>query len=33
MICLETTNVADSAVPLAPGQQHRMKAIIRVADC
>jgi glucose-6-phosphate 1-epimerase len=32
MICIEASNVADSAAELAPGQQHRMKAIARVAD-
>jgi len=32
MICLETSNVSDFAVVLAPGQQHTMKATVRVAD-
>jgi glucose-6-phosphate 1-epimerase len=32
MICLETSNVSDFGVVLAPGQQHTMKAIVRVAD-
>jgi len=32
MICIETSNVSDFAVDLAPGQQHRMKAIVRVTD-
>ncbi len=32
MICIESSNVSDFAVDLAPGQQHTMKAIIRVAD-
>jgi glucose-6-phosphate 1-epimerase len=32
MICVETSNVSDFAVDLAPGQQHTMKAIVRVAD-
>jgi glucose-6-phosphate 1-epimerase len=32
MICIETSNVCDFAVELAPGQQHKMKAIVRVAD-
>jgi glucose-6-phosphate 1-epimerase len=32
MVCIETSNVSDFAVDLAPGQQHTMKAIIRVAD-
>src|SRR5262245_10865981 len=31
MICLETSNVSNFAVVLAPGQQHTMKAFIRVA--
>jgi D-hexose-6-phosphate mutarotase len=30
MVCVETCNVAAFAVDVAPGQQHRMKAIIRV---
>jgi glucose-6-phosphate 1-epimerase len=32
MICIESSNVSDFAVDLAPGQQHTMKAIVRVAD-
>jgi glucose-6-phosphate 1-epimerase len=32
MICLETSNVSDSAVDLAPGQQHIMKALVRVPN-
>jgi glucose-6-phosphate 1-epimerase len=32
MICIETSNVADFAVDLAPGQQHRMKAVVRVEE-
>jgi glucose-6-phosphate 1-epimerase len=32
MICIESSNVGDFAVDLAPGQQHTMKAIVRVAD-
>jgi glucose-6-phosphate 1-epimerase len=32
MICIETSNVSDFAVDLAPGQQHKMKAVVRVAD-
>jgi glucose-6-phosphate 1-epimerase len=32
MICIESSNVSDFAVDLAPGQQHKMKAIVRVAD-
>ncbi|HYL85471.1 MAG TPA: D-hexose-6-phosphate mutarotase [Candidatus Angelobacter sp.] len=32
MICVETSNVSDFAVNLAPGKQHKMKALIRVAD-
>ena len=31
MICIETSNVSDFAVNLAPGEQHRMKALVRVA--
>jgi glucose-6-phosphate 1-epimerase len=30
MICIETSNVADFAVELAPGQQHSMQAIVRL---
>ena len=32
MVCIETSNVADFAVELAPGLQHTMKAVVRVAD-
>lgn len=32
MICIEPCNVSDFAVDLAPGQQHRMKAVVRVVD-
>jgi glucose-6-phosphate 1-epimerase len=32
MICIETSNVSDFAVELAPGQQHNMKALVRVAN-
>src|SRR6202795_544814 len=32
MICIETSNVSDFAVELAPGQTHTMKALVRVAD-
>jgi glucose-6-phosphate 1-epimerase len=32
MICIETSNVADFAVDLAPGQRYSMKAIVRVED-
>jgi glucose-6-phosphate 1-epimerase len=32
MICLETSNVCDFAVDLAPGQQHRMNAIVSIAE-
>lgn len=32
MLCIETCNVGDFAVELAPGQQHRMKATVTVAD-
>jgi glucose-6-phosphate 1-epimerase len=31
MICIESSNVAEFAVQLAPGEQHAMKAIVRVA--
>jgi glucose-6-phosphate 1-epimerase len=30
MVCIETSNVADFAVELAPGQQHRMQAMVRL---
>ena len=32
MVCVEPSNVSDFAVDLAPGQQHTMKALIRVVD-
>jgi glucose-6-phosphate 1-epimerase len=32
MICVEPSNVAGSAVDLAPGQQHSMKTLVRVVD-
>ena len=32
MLCVETSNVSDFAVELAPGQQHKMRSIVRVAD-
>jgi glucose-6-phosphate 1-epimerase len=32
MVCIETSNVADFAVELAPGDQHTMKAVVRVDD-
>ena len=32
MVCIETSNVGDFAVELAPGQQHIMKATLRVID-
>jgi glucose-6-phosphate 1-epimerase len=32
MVCIETSNVSDFAVELAPGQQHSMKAIVRLDD-
>jgi glucose-6-phosphate 1-epimerase len=32
MICVETSNVADYSLALAPGQRHSMKARIRVDD-
>jgi glucose-6-phosphate 1-epimerase len=31
MICVETSNVSDFAVELAPGQQHEMKVLVSVA--
>jgi glucose-6-phosphate 1-epimerase len=31
MLCIETSNVGNFAVELAPGQQHSMKATVRVA--
>ncbi|MGD0964216.1 MAG: D-hexose-6-phosphate mutarotase [Candidatus Acidiferrales bacterium] len=32
MICIETSNVSGDSVALAPGQQHTMKAVVRVED-
>jgi glucose-6-phosphate 1-epimerase len=32
MICIETSNVSDFAVDLAPGQQHKMSALVSVAE-
>ncbi len=32
MVCIESSNVSDFAVELAPGQQHKMQAIVRLAD-
>ncbi len=32
MVCIETSNVADCAVELLPGQQHTMQSIVRVTD-
>jgi glucose-6-phosphate 1-epimerase len=32
MVCVEPSNVLRSAVELAPGQQHKLKAVIRVVD-
>jgi glucose-6-phosphate 1-epimerase len=32
MICIETSNVSDFAVHLAPGQTHTMKALVTVTD-
>jgi glucose-6-phosphate 1-epimerase len=32
MICIETSNVSDFAVELTPGQQHKMKARVRVRE-
>jgi glucose-6-phosphate 1-epimerase len=33
MICIETSNVSDYSVTLAPGQQSKMKAVVKVEDC
>jgi len=32
MVCIETSNVSDFAVELAPGEQHTMRAIVRLDD-
>jgi glucose-6-phosphate 1-epimerase len=32
MLCIETSNVADFAVELSPGQQHTMRSVVRIAD-
>jgi glucose-6-phosphate 1-epimerase len=32
MICIETSNVSNFAVSLAPGEQHTMQAVVRVTD-
>ncbi|HLJ93178.1 MAG TPA: D-hexose-6-phosphate mutarotase [Gemmataceae bacterium] len=32
MVCVETCNVSPFAINVAPGQQHRMRAIIQVTD-
>lgn len=32
MICIETSNISEFAVDLAPGQQHKMKALVRVSE-
>jgi glucose-6-phosphate 1-epimerase len=32
MVCIEASYVADFAVELAPGQQHKMQAVVRVGD-
>jgi len=32
MICIESSNVSDFAVDLAPGRQHTMKALVRVTN-
>jgi glucose-6-phosphate 1-epimerase len=32
MVCVEVSNVADFAVELAPGQQHQMQTVYRLAD-
>ena len=31
MLCIETSNVLEYAVEVAPGEQHRMRAVIRIA--
>jgi hypothetical protein len=31
MVCVETSNVSPFDVNLAPGQQHTMKALVRIA--
>ena len=31
MLCIEPRNASDFAVDLAPGQQHKMKAVVGVA--
>lgn len=33
MICVETSNVLDFSVELMPGQEHRMKSIVRTGEC
>ena len=30
MVCIEASNVSDFAVELAPGQRHKMQAIVRL---
>jgi glucose-6-phosphate 1-epimerase len=32
MVCVETCNVSAFAALVAPGQEHRMRAILRIAD-
>jgi glucose-6-phosphate 1-epimerase len=32
MICIEVSNVSDFGVDLAPGQQHKMEAVVRVGN-
>lgn len=32
MVCIETSNVSDFGIDLAPGQQHKMTALVTVAD-
>jgi glucose-6-phosphate 1-epimerase len=32
MICIETSNVSEFPVDLAPGQEHKMKALVKVSD-
>ena len=31
MVCIETSNVSDFAAELAPGEQHKMRAIVSLA--
>jgi glucose-6-phosphate 1-epimerase len=32
MVCIETSNVSSFAVDLAPGQQHRMRTLVEIAE-